>query len=884
MIRSLLMMWLLAVPAAVSAHSQSTSYLQFNVDGEHVDGQWGLPLRDAGLVIKLDDDDDGNVTSGEARRHLTYIAAYALQRLTVGGDGRSCRLAPGEHDVTELYAVIGFRADCGGEIDVLDIHYSLFFDLDPDHRGLLRIQQRDKAHAGVFSIDRQSQRFDLGRVDRLGQFGNYVTEGIWHIWIGYDHILFLVALLLPAVLRREQGQWVGVTRIEGALWGIAGVVTAFTLAHSLTLGAAVFGFITAPSQFVEAMIAVSVMIAAFNNLRPFLTKRLWLVTFAFGLIHGLGFANVLQELGLPRDAMLVSLLGFNLGVELGQLAIVAVVVPLIYLVRHTALYRRHLLPAGSGAIAGLAGLWLIERLFETDILVPALELATPEKGIYLLLIALAAGAGVFVIARYVRLSEAPAGRGLSAMAFLLITGLALAYVSSNVPLTDADERAAIMAALESRLPPALAAERSRLEAAVARLQDQADRAAIDAMTRGDVTKATRFLNARLAAAQSGGDESGVGTYGLDLAVIESTADVTAAIATLKKLTDVDAGGLPARRLLARVYQAAGEHARAADLLENTVETLDTATEDRVLAALHEELGDAAHQAGEFERAATAYGDALGLAQAEADEAGVIRLYTKLGDAFSAGHHLGNARAMYLQALSLYQAKGDDAAIASTYEKLGNVYAARGEFARAEDLHRLALQAFEQLQDRAATARQHDTLAHFAEDRRDWDSALSHYQNALDLYRDLDADADRAAARSYMARIYRMQNKLDAAEQAYREAIAIDERRGNEAGAAVNYANLGIVHQLNQDYPQAEHAFQKALSINQRIRRKTGEAANYANLGNIYRLQGRLPHALRMYEQSRALFEELGTTDKALRVSEWIAMIDGQVGQKSRPAR
>ena len=150
--------------------------------------------------------------------------------------------------------------------------------------------------------------------------------------------------------------------------GVLKVVTAFTLAHSVTLTLATLGIVALPSRLIESLIAASVVLAALNNVVPLVQRRLWLVAFAFGLVHGLGFATVLAELGLPRHALAVSLVAFNLGVELGQLAIVALLLPLIFALRETSLYPRLLLRAGSSAIAALGGLWLLERAFDLRLL------------------------------------------------------------------------------------------------------------------------------------------------------------------------------------------------------------------------------------------------------------------------------------------------------------------------------------------------------------------------------------------------------------------------------------------------------------------------------------------------------------------------------------
>jgi len=191
---------------------------------------------------------------------------------------------------------------------------------------------------------------------------SYIHQGAHHIWIGYDHILFLVTLLLPAVLTRAKNKWLPVDDLAGAFWGIAKVVTAFTLAHSVALSIAAFGIIELPSRLTESAIAASVMVAAINNIYPVITRRLWVVAFVFGLVHGFGFASVLTEFGLPPDRKLVALVSFNVGVELGQLAIVAALLPVLFFARRTIAYTKVVMPVGSLVISTIALIWLVERV------------------------------------------------------------------------------------------------------------------------------------------------------------------------------------------------------------------------------------------------------------------------------------------------------------------------------------------------------------------------------------------------------------------------------------------------------------------------------------------------------------------------------------------
>jgi hypothetical protein len=377
MIRRLLLLAGLAsallAAAPARAHKASDGYLALGVAGERIEGQWDIALRDLEQAIGLDADGDGTITWGELVARHAAIAAYALPGLVVEADGAVCPLAPLDHLVDRhtdgAYAVLRFEARCRAEPRALRLAYHLLADVDPLHRGLVRLDDGTFTHTAVLGPEAPELRLSLREPpDLLRQALSYGRQGVWHIWIGFDHILFLLSLLLPAVLRRQSGAWQAVEHFREALVEVLKVVTAFTLAHSVTLTLAALEVVALPSRLVESVIAVSVVLAAVNNIRPMVDRRLWLVAFGFGLVHGLGFAGALEELGLPQEALVASLVAFNVGVELGQLTIVAAFLPLAFALRRTALYPRLVLRAGSTAIASIAGLWLLERAFDLALL------------------------------------------------------------------------------------------------------------------------------------------------------------------------------------------------------------------------------------------------------------------------------------------------------------------------------------------------------------------------------------------------------------------------------------------------------------------------------------------------------------------------------------
>ncbi|MGI8738346.1 MAG: HupE/UreJ family protein [Gammaproteobacteria bacterium] len=354
------------------AHKPSDSYLSLTVFDGRIEGQWDVALRDREYAIGLDANGAGKITWGELRARHQAIAAYVLARLDIVAGAIPCASTVIDHLVDYhthgAYAVLRFDVRCPVTPQALTLKYQLFADLDPQHRGILRLDYRGDTRTAILGPNDPTQTFNLGETSRWGQFVTFLREGVWHIWIGFDHVLFLIALLLPSVLCREGRQWRAVREFRPALWNVVRVVTAFTVAHSITLSLAALGVVNLPSRVVESAIAGSIVIGALNNVYPVVLKRLWLIAFVFGLLHGFGFASVLADLGLPQGALLIALVGFNLGVEVGQLAIVAIFVPLAFALRGAWIYRRLVLTGDPLAIALLAAIWMAERMLNFKIL------------------------------------------------------------------------------------------------------------------------------------------------------------------------------------------------------------------------------------------------------------------------------------------------------------------------------------------------------------------------------------------------------------------------------------------------------------------------------------------------------------------------------------
>lgn len=352
-----------------AAHSTGENYAFLSIDDDalrvrlelhetDVEAQFGLQLGE-----KVPEAED-----------LDRVVAYALERFEVQAHGQPLALQFKAADIMSLpqgvFLQLNLVATWPAAVpDSLTVRQALFFDQRPRHRGLLLIERnavtdRDYGQeytALVFSPDREVQELDLVNVPGLLQLRGFLWQGAWHILIGYDHILFLLSLLLTAVVAWQGGKWVAEQSFQRSLLNVAGIVTVFTIAHSVSLSLAALEIVKLPSQPVEIVIALSIIVMALNNLKPFLPGR-WLVIFIFGLFHGLGFATVMGHLTFRMVDLVKVMVLFNVGVELGQIAIVLIVFPVLFLVRKRAWFIPIVVHGGSVMITIVAAYWLVERV------------------------------------------------------------------------------------------------------------------------------------------------------------------------------------------------------------------------------------------------------------------------------------------------------------------------------------------------------------------------------------------------------------------------------------------------------------------------------------------------------------------------------------------
>lgn len=366
LLAALLLLLALTQPAWAHKASDSFLYLDQSTNGFRID----VALRDLALLLPLDTNRDGRVTGAEFRDQRAEIVATIEAAIGLSTGGQSCRLQGREWGLTHhsdgAYAAASYQTLCPGDQNPDQLHYSLLFEQDSLHRGLVQVSAGDGTSLAVVGPD--SRTLDLqaaGEYSPWRSFGTFLYEGVVHLLIGLDHLLFLLVLVLPASLAKRRAtsrrqRWLP---DRHQVLELAAVVTAFTVAHSITLALAALNLVTLPIAWVETVIAASIVIAAINVVWPFLGTRAWLLAFGFGLVHGFGFASVLSDLTAGAANLAIALAGFNVGVELGQLALLVLGFPLLtVLARATPLYQRALVPLTLIGVIGISLIWVWERI------------------------------------------------------------------------------------------------------------------------------------------------------------------------------------------------------------------------------------------------------------------------------------------------------------------------------------------------------------------------------------------------------------------------------------------------------------------------------------------------------------------------------------------
>lgn len=346
MIRLALLLWFLLGSMAF-AHDGRTGYSEVLVEGQEV----GYLLEIPAHYLPIGTDPGLPADPAAVRAKLGEVSRFVAENLGVTSGGPpatfSLEVEEAQRDNSLVGLVIRYRFE--RPVEDLRISYRLFDPQEPSFQNMASIHVGSKTYHAAFSPQHSTWRQGGGLLQTAASYG---VLGIEHILTGFDHLAFVMGLLL----------------VGNSLRGLATLITGFTVGHSATLIAAALGLVSLPGSLIEPAIALSVAYVGIENIviarrTDQATKgpdRRWLLAFAFGLLHGFGFSGVLSELGLPAEGLLASLLSFNLGVELGQIAVVAVAFPLVLLLRRVWGLKAMIPLSGLVAVVGI--LWFFERV------------------------------------------------------------------------------------------------------------------------------------------------------------------------------------------------------------------------------------------------------------------------------------------------------------------------------------------------------------------------------------------------------------------------------------------------------------------------------------------------------------------------------------------
>jgi hydrogenase/urease accessory protein HupE len=329
------------------AHPLNNGYSELNVHEDNV--AYELFIPDYSLA-PYDQNHDGSLTAEELLLHQAELEKELQSNLRLEQDKEimtfSLRSIVKTEKDTIPGAVFSILYSSTKPITEFTIQYNLLFDkVDPNHINFALILDGDDVDQTIFDSGSRSYHFEsLHPRTLISTLWTYMLLGIEHIVTGFDHLLFVLALILVTTKLRD----------------IVKIVTAFTVAHSITLLLATLGFIKMNPVWVESIIALTICYVALENISTAKHGHRPLLTFIFGLVHGMGFAGALGEIGLPKHYFIGSLLTFNLGVEIGQLVIVALVLPLLLWLRKFP-WHRNIVVIGSALIFARALWWLLER-------------------------------------------------------------------------------------------------------------------------------------------------------------------------------------------------------------------------------------------------------------------------------------------------------------------------------------------------------------------------------------------------------------------------------------------------------------------------------------------------------------------------------------------
>ena len=367
----LLVLALVAFASTALAHAIGLSTGEYTAHGSTLVVKMAFARNEvAQLAPMLDKNRDGHITASEVSEAKSLMTSILLRRIVVTQQGAECTPVLDDAGLTEQDGIlIGAHWTCGATDKPFSVELAVLDDLARGHRHVARAVSGEATTDSVLFGDERkfevapaagpktdspdATTTDAKTASRPG-FGSFFVMGIEHILTGYDHLVFIFGLVL----------------IPSRLRSMLAIITAFTIAHSITLAIAVLGIWTPSARIVEPAIALSIAYVGFEDLiasgsflrwKPDPEKR-WRITFPFGLVHGFGFASALQEIGLARSSVPTALVAFNLGVESGQLAVLSVLLPIVLFLRKKPWFEARGVKVASVAVLVAGLVWFVARV------------------------------------------------------------------------------------------------------------------------------------------------------------------------------------------------------------------------------------------------------------------------------------------------------------------------------------------------------------------------------------------------------------------------------------------------------------------------------------------------------------------------------------------
>ncbi len=369
-----------------SAHRNDESYLYLDIGENDLRGTVQMPYPDIRRVLGLELVGSADEVQDEISTNLELLQRYADERTSIGAGGASWEVAFDGFNVLDDddvsagglgYVILPFVVELGGaEVpQLIELEFTPFLEEIPDRNNIGLISNYweggyiggEANELAVFSEGSPTGVIDLSNASQWKNFRASIDLGVDHIRTGPDHIFFIFVLLLPAVLILVAGVWYPAPTFTGSLWRVFVVATMFTIAHSITFTLAGLDILPLPpARLTETVIALSIVVAALHNLKPFFGHSEWALAFVFGLFHGMGFAAFVEELEISRTTQLVSLFGRNVGIEIGQVVIIFLTLPALYILSRTRFYRPFFV-VSTLVLAAISLVWVFERSLELDV-------------------------------------------------------------------------------------------------------------------------------------------------------------------------------------------------------------------------------------------------------------------------------------------------------------------------------------------------------------------------------------------------------------------------------------------------------------------------------------------------------------------------------------